>query len=363
MSRLRILIILISSVLCIRVEAQSAAPLAEDTLTIRIMGDIMMHTAQIADADKGNGIYDFSSYFKFIKDEISHADIAIANMEFTLSGPPHTGYPKFSAPDAFADYIASCGFDVFLSANNHIFDKGGAGAERTMSIYERLKDKYDIEVCGLYKNAEDHTSRIPSVIRKKGFSIALLNCTYGTNLGSELHWPKTVYMNERKVISSALAKAGKTDFTIVLPHWGPEYELAHSRQQRETAQWLIDMGADMIIGTHPHVIQDVETIDNVPVVYSIGNAVSNMSAANTQLGLMVTIRLVRDHAGETTALPLVFTWLWCSRPGGYCNSYCVIPVEKFIGSRKDWKGPWEYDKMICTFERVSKATCLTEKYL
>ena len=112
----------------------------------------------------------------------------------------------------------------------------------------------------------------------------------------------------------------------------------------------------MIIGTHPHVVQDRDTIDNVPVIYSLGNAVSNMSAANTQIGLMVTVSLARKDNGDIEVLPVEHTWLWCSRPGGYCDSYCVLPVEEFIGSRESWKGPWEYDKMTATFERVLDAT-------
>ena len=81
-----------------------------------------------------------------------------------------------------------------------------------------------------------------------------------------------------------------------------------------------------------------------------------MSAANTQTGLMATIRMIRRDNGDIDVEPLEFTWLWCSRPGGWCDSYCVLPVEEFIGSRDRWKGTWEYDKMIATYNRVRKAT-------
>ena len=85
-----------------------------------------------------------------------------------------------------------------------------------------------------------------------------------------------------------------------------------------------------------------------------------MSAANTQIGLMAEIKILREDNGDVKVLPIVFTWLWCSRPGGYCDSYCVLPVEEFIGSRDRWKGAWEYDKMISTFERVRKATGINQ---
>ena len=277
-------------------------------------------------------------------------------MEFTLSGEPYTGYPSFSAPDSFAEYLASCGIDVLLGANNHIFDKGCEGAQRTLKELEKLKDRYGVQICGLACDQEHRNSTNPLVIRKRNIRIALLNMTYGTNLGADRHWPKTNYMSDTTRIKEALIKAEETDFTLVLPHWGTEYELKHSEEQERTAGWMARNGADMIIGTHPHVVQDRDTIDNVPVIYSLGNAVSNMSAANTQIGLMVTVSLARKDNGDIEVLPVEHTWLWCSRPGGYCDSYCVLPVEEFIGSRESWKGPWEYDKMTATFERVLDAT-------
>lgn len=329
---------------------------SQDTVTICLLGDVMMHTEQIRNASRKGGGYDFSTYFKHIKDRIAEADIAIANMEFTLSGEPYTGYPSFSAPDSFAEYLASCGIDVLLGANNHIFDKGCEGAQRTLKELEKLKDRYGVQICGLACDQEHRNSTNPLVIRKRNIRIALLNMTYGTNLGADRHWPKTNYMSDTTRIKEALIKAEETDFTLVLPHWGTEYELRHSEEQERSAGWMARNGADMIIGTHPHVVQDRDTIDNVPVIYSLGNAVSNMSAANTQIGLMVTVSLARKDNGDIEVLPVEHTWLWCSRPGGYCDSYCVLPVEEFIGSRESWKGPWEYDKMTATFERVLDAT-------
>lgn len=341
----------------IRTGISKARPLYErDTVTICMMGDMMMHTAQIENAYKGGDRYDFCEYFRFIEDVISKADVAIANMEYTLAGEPYTGYPSFSAPDCFAEYIAECGFDIFLAANNHIFDKGSQGAARTLGKYRTLGRSHGIRYCGLSADQNDHDATYPLTINIKGIKIALINFTYGTNLGADTHWPKVNYMNDRSKLKKALEESQKADFTLILPHWGNEYELTHSHQQRETAEWLIGNGADMIIGTHPHVVQDCETINDVQIAYSLGNAVSNMSAANTQIGLMAEIKLVRENNGDIKALPVVFTWLWCSRPGGFCHSYCVLPVDKFIGSRDKWEGAWEYDKMIAAYDRVRNAT-------
>lgn len=327
-----------------------------DTVTICVMGDMMMHTAQIENAYRGILGHDFTSYFSHIRDRIGGADLAIANMEFTLAGGPYTGYPAFSAPDSYATYLAGCGFDIFLAANNHIFDKGSRGAMRTIEKYRELARSHGIRYCGIAADQEDYSRTYPLIINKKGISVAIVNFTYGTNLGADLHWPKVNYSSDRRALAEAMSKASKADFTLVLPHWGNEYELKHSQEQRETAQWLIDNGADMIIGTHPHVAQDFETISGVQVAYSLGNAVSNMSAANTQVELMAEIRLVRKPDGDIVALPIEFTWLWCSRPGGFGNSYTVLPIKEQIVNRHEWKGAWEHDKMMTNYERVRKET-------
>lgn len=323
-----------------------------DTITLCVMGDMMIHTAQIENAYRGVHGYDFTSYFKHIINRISSADLSIANMEFTLAGGPYTGYPTFSAPDSYAEYLAACGFDIFLAANNHIFDKGSKGAWRTIERYKELSGTHGIRYCGLSADQQDLERTHPLKVNLRGVSIAIVNFTYGTNLGADMHWPKVNYMSDRASLKAALEKASECDFTLVLPHWGNEYELEHSQQQREMAEWLIENGADMIIGAHPHAVQDCETINGVQVAYSLGNAVSNMSAANTQVGLMAEVRIVRKTNGDITVLPIEFKWLWCSRPGGFDSSYTVIPIEDHMDDRKNWKGPWEHDKMMKNYERV-----------
>jgi poly-gamma-glutamate synthesis protein (capsule biosynthesis protein) len=168
-------------------------------------------------------------------------------------------------------------------------------------------------------------------------------------------------MRDTSSTRAALMKSDEADFTRVLPHWGTEYELTHSKQQEDAARWLAENGADMIIGAHLQVVQDCQTIDSVPVVYSLGNAVSNMSAPDTQIELMADIRIVRRPNGDIEVLPVDFTWLWCSRPGGYCDSYCVLPVEEFLNRKDEWKGQWDYDKMVTTYERVRKITGINTK--
>ena len=318
----------------------------------------MMHGKQIENTRRSDGSYDFSSFFSLIEDDISNADLAITNMEFTLGGKPYTGYPSFSAPDGFESYLSQCGFDIFLAANNHIFDKAAKGAERTLEKYRALAQSTRMWYTGLALSQEELEATTPLIIRIKGMKLAFINFTYGTNQGSGKEWPKTNYIGETEKINEAFSKCKEenADYIIALPHWGNEYILKHSAEQEKTAKWLVDSGADAIIGSHPHVIQDYKEIEGVPVAYSLGNAVSNMSATNTQLELMATIRIARDFYGDTHMLPVTFTYLWCSLPGGYNNSYTVIPVERYLGKKEEWQGSWDYDKMVSTYERVKKSS-------
>lgn len=328
----------------------------QDTIEICVMGDIMMHGKQIENTRRTGDNFDFSSFFCLIEDEIRNADLAVANMEFTLGGKPYTGYPCFSAPDGFEEYLAECGFDVFLVANNHIFDKGAAGAERTLEKYRNLQTSNNIWFTGLAGSEEELNQTTPLIIRKKGISLAMVNFTYGTNQGCGRNWPRTNYIQDREFLNAAFDKAGDADYTIAFPHWGTEYVLHHSKAQEELAEWMVDAGADAIIGSHPHVIQDRQYVKGVPVAYSLGNAVSNMSAANTQLELMATIRIIRQQNGDTCMLPISFTYLWCSLPGGFNDSYTVVPVEEYIGRSDLWHGKWDYEKMISTYNRIKNTT-------
>lgn len=332
-----------------------------DTLTICVLGDVMMHSRQIEDALQADSTYRFRC-FDIIRDRIENADIAVANMEFTLAGKPYAGYPQFSAPDTYATYLAECGIDIFLTANNHILDRGSEGAMRTLEIYRRLEESHGIRYTGSFMDPDDGKRRNPLTVRRKGYSLAFVNNTYGTNLGKTEMWPEINYIGTRNSLEEMMKKAEESEICIAFPHWGEEYALHHSPHQEKTAELFAENGADLIIGAHPHVVQDCGTAgaENIQVAYSLGNAVSNMSAANTQIELMATVRITRDDCGKAHILPLEFTWLWCSRPGGYTDTYMVLPVEEFIGTRNEWKGRWEYDKMMSTYSHVMEETGITD---
>ena len=329
------------------------------------MGDMMMHRDQISNARTGEDTFDFSECFPKVEHLIKEADIAVANMEFTLAGKPYTGYPCFSAPDSYAESIAGSGVDIFLTANNHILDKGREGIERTLGIYSRMEKEGRVRHTGAAVSAMDDSLRFPLKVVSKGIRLAFINFTYGTNCGIKEAFPK-VHRIDTVEIAGAIprAKESGADFIVALPHWGAEYVLRHSASQERLARWLAGKGCDAVIGTHPHVLQDTTTMivqngksmRQVPVVYSLGNFISNMSAPNTQIGMMVTLRFTKDWLGNRNMLEPLLTLTWCSRPGHLTRGYTTIPVKEYIGKRDHWRNPWDYDKMVTSYERVKRET-------
>lgn len=350
-------VIILVSTLCLNAMAQwdYSVPFpkpishANDTVTMTFIGDVMMHTKQLD--------YDCSAFLERLAPITRDADISVANLEFSLGGKPYTGYPAFSTPDTYAIDIASKGVDVFLTANNHILDRGSEGLKRTLKVYGGMHDSLGIQFTGTaLKDAMDTESN-PLIVVGKGIRIALVNFTYGTNGFKE---NESVYVsrmdkdNVGAMIESA--KQRGADFIIALPHWGLEYELKHSAEQQRWAEWLVGQGVDLIVGGHPHVVQDTTHINGVPVIYSMGNAVSNMSATNTRLELAVTARFVRQKDDSLVMLEPQLEFLWCTLPGKLIDNYTTIRVAEYLGRRDEWISESDYDNMVSTLKRVKEAT-------
>lgn len=322
-----------------------------DTVEMVFIGDVMMHTPQLR--------YDHSSFLADLSPMMQEAEFAVANMEFSLGGEPYSGYPAFSAPDYMAGYVAGLGANVFLTANNHILDRGSKGLERTLGIYRSMSDS--VRFAGSSGSLEEHFRTFPLMLHARGIRIALINYTYDTNGIIVRGWPNTEYQ-KRDSVKAAIgrAKEREADFIIAVPHWGEEYQLRHSRSQQDWAEWLVSQGVSAIIGGHPHVVQDTTHINGVPVIYSMGNAVSNMSKTNTRLEMAVRIRLIKDHTtGQTCICEPELIPLWCTLPGRLCDSYRTIIIKEWANRRSDWLIPSDHDEMMATLERVSKATGIT----
>ena len=315
-------------------------PPKPDTVSVFIVGDIMSHRAVSKSAEQ----FGFSSFFKHLADRIGDADLAVGNMEFPLAGKPYTGYPAFSGPDEYAQYLADVGFDVFLTANNHILDKGTAGIRRTIDVLERKGLTYT----GIAADPQADTLLNPLMLHVRGLRIAVVNFTYGTNTGPWDPWPKVNYMRKADILPM-LERVQGADLVLVFPHWGIEYRLHHDAEQEEMAKWLIENGADVVVGAHPHVIQDVQYIDGKPVLYSLGNALSNQNDLNSRLEMAVTLRVVLERDKEPRLLPPEYEYLWCTKPGMVEDSYAAVPVTL---PESQWRVKADYRDMQATYKKI-----------
>lgn len=264
-----------------------------ERLTLLFVGDLMQHKGQI-DAARTSSGYDYTECFARVRESISQADLAVGNLEVPLGGKPYTGYPCFSAPDDFQPALRDAGFDLLLTANNHCLDRGGRGLARTI----HLLDSIGMPHTGTFLSAEEREQRYPLLICKKGFRIAFLNYTYGTN-GITVQPPYVVNYIDREVMAEDIrrARSMNPDALFVCIHWGTEYQSLPNREQRELADWMLAQGVTHIIGTHPHVVQPMELRTDKRgrhiVAYSLGNFISNMSAPHTDGGAMLHVELAK----------------------------------------------------------------------
>ena len=310
-------------------------PVSEEPeeVSILMVGDILLHDPVEAAARDENGQYNFDFIFDDTREYIKAADIAIVNQEVIIGGEELgiSGYPAFNAPYEVADALVDAGFDVCCHATNHALDKGAKGVKNTLSNW---KSKYpDITVAGINESAEEQDSiREVSV---SGINIAILNYTYGTNgIPMPGDMPYAVDMlNEAEVVED-LKKAEKTaDLTIVCPHWGTEYNPGISEEQKKWARIFTENGADLIIGTHPHVIEPIEMIDDIPVYYSLGNFVNWTSGTGDgvcarMVGGMAEVNIIKDENDRVTVKDHGVRAIVCHVEPGY-QGITVLPLSEY----------------------------------
>jgi poly-gamma-glutamate synthesis protein (capsule biosynthesis protein) len=261
------------------------------------MGDLMGHDAQIDAARNAEGVFNYDTVFSCIKPIISEADIAIANLEVTLAGPAYKGYPQFSSPDALAIAAKKAGIDVFGTANNHSLDRRKQGVERTIDVLDSLQ----IMHTGTFKNQSEKQKQPYLWLEKNGFSLAVINYTYGTN-GIPVSYPNVVNIIDQDSLKADIlnAKAANPDKVILFIHWGIEYQHKPNGTQTQLAEFCFNAGADIIIGSHPHVIQKSIWVNDSAqnqsfVTYSLGNLVSNQRKQYTDGGQMIQLTLAKNE--------------------------------------------------------------------
>lgn len=282
--------------------------------TLLIAGDLMVHTPQLTAARTSEG-YDFSPSFTYLKPLIEEVDLAVVNLETTLAAKgAYTGYPLFRSPAAMADAMREAGFDVALLANNHCMDYGARGARETIEALDRVGLKHT----GVFRSARERNARPHLYLQINGISIALLNYTYGTN-GMPVVKPAVVNRLDtvRTKEDIRRAKEWMPDCLAVALHWGVEYERKPNRDQRRMAEFLRREGVQLIIGSHPHVVQPIER-DSLGglIVYSLGNLLSNQHKRYTDGGLMVRVELEKkgDNPLQMSYQPIP---VWVDRARQY----------------------------------------------
>ncbi|MBQ7271981.1 MAG: CapA family protein, partial [Campylobacter sp.] len=251
------------------------------SLSLIAVGDNLIHSKIIeAGYNEANKSYDFKELYAYIKDKIKQADIKIINQETILvqDRKKISGYPAFGSPLEVGFAVKYAGFNIIAHATNHALDKGETGIQDSINFWSQFDDVAYIGI------SPDHNkSEFIKIFKKNDISVALLNYTYGLN-GYKPPKGKNYLVNllsdEEKIKSDLEFARKNADFVVVLPHWGVEYSHKPTKEQQKKAHFLANAGADLIIGTHPHVIQPLEFIttdDNrsVPCFYSLGNFISN----------------------------------------------------------------------------------------
>ena len=295
------------------------------SMSLVMVGDVLTHDSVLADALKEDGSYDFTSMFTDVKPMIKDYDLKYINQEAIIGGPSfkYSGYPTFNAPDSIGDNLIDTGFNIFGLANNHAYDKG----EDAILYSNKYWSSKDVITAGTYSSKDERDDI--KVYEKNGIKYAFLAYTTSLN-GYTLSSDKSYLVN---VYSDALVKddvdkiKDKVDVVIVAMHWGDEYTNTPTNSEKKIAQYLSELGVDLVIGTHPHVVQPIEYVGETLVIYSLGNFISNqlVIGLNPAIGLMVGVDITVD--GDDTKISIKEKELLYSYSKSSTN-FKVIPFSK-----------------------------------
>ncbi len=336
------------------------------TLSFAVVGDIMMSPRMLRGAfDWSCKCYKFGPMFSHIKPWIAKADVAIGNLETTFPGPKggYTGFPFFGAPDELGRELKRVGFDVLITANNHIFDKKTAGLVRTLNVLDRMKFQH----VGVYRSLKENKGKRFIVIQKNGIRIALLAYTSHVNSYHSLRTLKKYHVNymRYKEIKRDLqaVRKHKFDMVVVYMHSWPEHKNFPHPYQKKRVGWFLKWGADMVLGSHPHVVQPITMLKvrdkfNVTkhrlVAWSLGNFVSSMSSFYSRGSIMLFFNLEkkRDAKGrwKTRVSKVSYQPIWTHRE----------KVTRRVGKRRRKRKVWTFSVLpISTFRKNDQPTKLS----
>ena len=311
-------------------------------LIVAATGDIMIHSPQIVSAYQENdNRYDFWENFFYVVPYFKMADFVVGNLETTLTGKEYggySGYPLFNSPPELADVLKKSGFDLLTTANNHSLDRGPVGIINTINNLEEA----GLGFIGTARNAEER--RKGYLFSGNGIKAAFLAYTYGTNgLPVPPGMDYLINLIDEQLIGEDIFRAKNiygADIVFICIHWGNEYQRVPSDQQRELAEMLINSGADIIIGNHPHVIQPAEIIKTEKgtglVFYSLGNFISNQRDRYCDTGMVAFIKIQFEPVARTYCISLLDiepTWVHKFMEGGKWK-YRILPVHEILNTEQ-----------------------------
>jgi len=336
--------------------ASSAAPTPAQPLvfeaTLLAIGDIMVHSPQLPgyyNADSKQ--YDFTGWFERVAPLFREGDWVVGNLETPLAGADlkYSGYPRFNAPAELADALQAAGVQLVSTANNHTMDRGFAGIQRTLAHVRQS----GLVPYGTAESAEEADRLV--IAERNGIKMGFLAYTYGTNgipIPADKPFAVSLIDTDRMTREIARLRDAGVDTITVSLHFGVEYQRLPNDEQQQLVRSAIGAGADIVLGSHPHVVQPYDIV-NVPasesalheersgvVIYSLGNFISNQSGNWKDVGLIFGVHLKKiqqpDGSSVTTREHISLTPTWVHIAGKSHNRrYTVLPLRQTLDSRDD----------------------------
>lgn len=357
------------------------------TATLAATGDILPHSGVQDSGKQSDGSYDFENIWRYFSEYVSEVDYAIANLETTLCGTDngykYSGYPNFNAPDELAVSAKDAGFDMLLTANNHCYDTGYKGVLRTVTTVREI----GLDTLGTMASAEEPKYEVVDV---NGIQIGMLCYTYSTigNSGYPAINGIQTYSDSYGMINTfsygridefmaevaghmESMKAEGAEATVLFIHWGNEYQRSPNEYQKQIAQGLCDLGIDVIVGGHPHVVQPIDLLTSTTdenhktvCLYSMGNAVSNQrlglisasSTAHTEDGVLFYMTFSRYSDGSVALTGTDILPLWVNRHDtNGKREYNILPLV--IEDQDQWAERYSlttgtYNSAVSSYERT-----------
>ena len=298
------------------------------SLSLVMVGDALIHEAVYSDAYHNN-TYDFKPMFSEMKPIISKFDLAYYNQETILGGTELglSTYPRFNSPYEVGDAFLDAGFNLVSLANNHTLDRGESAINNSCNYW---KDK-NVYYAGSYCSSIDRDKLV--IKQKNGISYALLSYTTVDN-GLKRPNGKDYYLNlyDPEVVKNDIEKyRDKVDLLMVAMHWGQEYTHTPVNSQKEIAKYLASLGVDIVIGTHPHVVEPIEYIDNTLVIYSLGNFLSAQRGIERLTGLMVSLNVNKNLTNnkiDISDIEAELLYTYSDNSKNYRKDFRVYPYTK-----------------------------------